>query len=121
MLKTLVDPKARIAVDRCNLANRIKPDIVGACMRIENVPKYTGFGPTFYSLKDSKGKVFREGITKRKVSSRVNEYKKQSWFATVDQVCVQPFNDSESLRMYERARVNCDCPPFNKRLKTNCP
>lgn len=90
-------------------------------MRVENVPKYRGTDPLFYSLKDSKGTVLREGVTTRKLSSRISEYKREPWFPLVKQVCIQPFFDNQQLRAYEKARIGCDCPPYNKQLETDCP
>lgn len=112
-------PERRAA--SCSIAGSIKPDIAGACMLVEHVSQHDQKGPLFYSLKDSKGTVLREGITERNLSARINEYKKEPWFPTVKQVCIQPFNDSQRLKSYERARVGCDCPPYNKRLKSSCP
>jgi hypothetical protein len=107
--------------DNCNIADLIKPATLGSCMLLENVSKYAGTGPLFYSLKDSKGAVLREGKTGRKLSARINEYTKESWFPQVSQVCIQPFSDNKQLGEYEKARIGCDCPPYNKQLKSSCP
>ena len=119
MLKRLA-PKVDQRVASCSIADLLKPEILGACMRTNHVSDYHSGGLSFYSLKDSKGNVLREGITTRKLSARVREYEREAWFPRVSQVCVQPFNRIQDLRTYERARVGCDCPPFNKQLKSTC-